>query len=112
MTDPGASPRCPNHEVNLKQCPCTSVDCPRRGFCCECVANHAGKGGKTRCMKEAVRPAATLNLPIGRHKDCANRARNEAGCACTETGCSRHGICCDCIRYHWGNATWPTPACM
>ena len=26
--------------ANNKKCPCT-YSCPRRGKCCECVANHA-----------------------------------------------------------------------
>jgi hypothetical protein len=26
---------------------------------------------------------------------------NKAGCPCTYEPCSRKGICCECIRYHW-----------
>lgn len=25
---------------NLKDCPCTYSDCPRKGFCCECLKYH------------------------------------------------------------------------
>lgn len=25
---------------NLKDCPCTYPDCPRKGKCCECVLHH------------------------------------------------------------------------
>ncbi|MDR0870604.1 MAG: DUF6485 family protein [Planctomycetaceae bacterium] len=26
--------------------------------------------------------------------------KNSKNCACTYTGCSKRGVCCDCIRYH------------
>ncbi|MFH1787968.1 MAG: hypothetical protein ABH834_01150 [Candidatus Altiarchaeota archaeon] len=32
--------------------------------------------------------------------DCVNREANREDCTCLETSCSRHGICCECIRYH------------
>ena len=25
---------------------------------------------------------------------------NKENCTCAHTECSRHGICCDCLRYH------------
>jgi len=25
---------------------------------------------------------------------------NKENCPCLHTSCSRHGICCDCLRYH------------
>lgn len=25
---------------------------------------------------------------------------NSRTCTCTYDGCSRHGVCCDCIQYH------------
>lgn len=112
MAEKNASERCANYETNLKQCPCPNAECERHGVCCECVGFHTDKGGKTRCMKGMERPAETMGLPIGRNLRCANRARNESRCACTETGCARHGICCDCIRYHWGHKVWPTVGCM
>ncbi len=27
-------------EQNLKTCPCTYLDCPRKGWCCECIRHH------------------------------------------------------------------------
>ena len=27
-------------EENLKSCPCTYPDCPRKGICCECIKYH------------------------------------------------------------------------
>lgn len=31
---------------------------------------------------------------------CPNRERNLKDCTCTYPGCSRKGMCCQCIRYH------------
>ena len=102
---------CPNHDVNSQQCPCTSADCERHAICCECMAAHAKRGSPAACTKNP-RPESTKSLPIGLHTDCPNRARNEAACPCTETSCPRHGICCDCVRFHWGHPAWPKTACM
>ena len=33
-------------------------------------------------------------------KEC-NVEKNKAGCNCTYEPCSRKGICCECIKYHW-----------
>ena len=30
------------------------------------------------------------------------KAANEKGCKCPETGCERHGVCCECVKYHKG----------
>ncbi len=30
-----------------------------------------------------------------------NKERNLQSCNCTYDPCSRKGICCECIRYHW-----------
>jgi len=40
---------------NLKICPCTYPDCPRKGICCECINYHQGKGELPACCfsKEA-----------------------------------------------------------
>ncbi len=27
-------------EKNLKNCPCTYLNCPRKGMCCECIKYH------------------------------------------------------------------------
>jgi hypothetical protein len=104
--------RCLNHDTNQQQCPCPSADCTRHGICCQCVAYHVGRSSRTNCMRGTQRPAATLKLPVGASPNCPSRPRNNSICPCDEAGCSRHGLCCDCIRYHWGNRSWPSPACL
>jgi len=42
--------------------------------------------------------------------DCTNGAKNMKRCMCTYGGCSRHGVCCDCIAYHRANGE--LPACL
>jgi len=32
---------------------------------------------------------------------------NKARCNCTYEPCSRKGICCECIKYHWEMAQFP-----
>ncbi|MEW5955404.1 MAG: hypothetical protein AB1626_02595 [Candidatus Micrarchaeota archaeon] len=44
--------------------------------------------------------------------NCVNREKNERKCPCSKTDCPRHGICCECIRYHRSNEQHPKPACM
>ncbi len=36
-------------EENLKGCPCTYPDCPRKGICCECIAHHRAKNQLPAC---------------------------------------------------------------
>jgi hypothetical protein len=36
--------------------------------------------------------------------------QNKASCACTYQSCSRKGICCECISYHWNHRE--LPACL
>jgi hypothetical protein len=31
---------------------------------------------------------------------CANQTVNNKRCTCTYPGCSRHGVCCECLHYH------------
>ncbi|HET6487084.1 MAG TPA: DUF6485 family protein [Spirochaetia bacterium] len=38
---------------------------------------------------------------------CANSEKNARRCTCTYPGCSRHGICCDCVAYHRGAGELP-----
>lgn len=38
------------------------------------------------------------------------QAANIQGCPCTYEPCSRKGICCECIAYHWRNKE--LPACL
>ena len=33
--------------------------------------------------------------------------QNTADCNCTYEPCSRKGICCECIRYHWQSGELP-----
>ena len=37
-------------------------------------------------------------------------AKNKARCNCTYEPCSRKGVCCDCLAYHWRNGE--LPACL
>lgn len=32
---------------------------------------------------------------------------NQSRCTCTYTSCSRHGKCCECLRYHWSRGELP-----
>lgn len=32
--------------------------------------------------------------------ECKNKEKNLKECNCTYPGCSRKGICCECIMYH------------
>ncbi|MCX8187176.1 MAG: DUF6485 family protein [Nitrososphaeria archaeon] len=36
--------------------------------------------------------------------------RNLRNCPCTWEPCGRKGICCECLRYHWGHGE--LPACF
>jgi hypothetical protein len=42
-------------------------------------------------------------------KEC-NIKKNQQKCNCTYEPCSRKGICCECIQYHWQNGQ--LPACL
>ena len=33
--------------------------------------------------------------------ECTNRTKNKRRCTCSYPGCSRKGICCECLHYHW-----------
>jgi hypothetical protein len=39
--------------------------------------------------------------------DCSNASANRKRCTCTYAGCSRHGLCCECISYHHGCGELP-----
>ncbi len=45
--------RCHHLKRNLEDCPCEHDDCPRRGYCCECIRWHHGQGDPTACEKKA-----------------------------------------------------------
>ncbi len=34
---------------NAANCPCTSLDCPRRGVCCQCISAHLARKTLPRC---------------------------------------------------------------
>ncbi|MDD5069739.1 MAG: DUF6485 family protein [Candidatus Omnitrophica bacterium] len=38
---------------------------------------------------------------------CANKEKNQGFCRCTYTSCSRHGMCCECVKYHQANGELP-----
>jgi hypothetical protein len=103
---------CPNHEANLKQCPCPKTDCNNRGFCCLCAQAHVAKNTKSFCMRGTERPAETRSLKGVAKSKCDNYKKNLAICPCDYEPCGNRGTCCDCIRNHWGNATYPLAACM
>ena len=39
-----------------------------------------------------------------------NQNRNLQQCTCTYEPCSRKGLCCECLKYHWGHGE--LPACV
>lgn len=32
--------------------------------------------------------------------DCSNKKRNTEFCTCSYPGCTRKGLCCECVQYH------------
>ena len=42
-------------------------------------------------------------------KQC-NIKTNTSRCPCTYEPCSKKGLCCECIQYHWKNGE--LPACL
>lgn len=42
---------CPEYEKNLESCPCTSVECERRGYCCQCIKAHVSRGSLPACAQ-------------------------------------------------------------
>jgi hypothetical protein len=43
-------------------------------------------------------------------KECDNQKDNLALCNCSYDPCSRKGMCCECIKYHWSMKE--LPACF
>ena len=37
---------------NTHPCSCPNTGCKNHGRCCECVANHVGKGNTPLCMRD------------------------------------------------------------
>lgn len=40
-------------------------------------------------------------------RDCLNKFENEQDCPCNDLNCERHGICCECIKYHKNKGNLP-----
>ena len=38
---------------------------------------------------------------------CPNKEKNGAACPCTYAGCTRHGLCCECVAYHARSGEFP-----
>jgi hypothetical protein len=92
-------------------CPCPSEDCERKGICCLCAQYHVGRGQKSSCMRDTERPVESCSLR-GIGSKCDRYKENLEFCPCDYEPCENRGTCCDCVRNHWGNATYPSPACM
>ena len=43
---------------------------------------------------------------------CPSFELNQQLCPCAELSCARHGVCCECMRYHMSSTQWPKTACM
>jgi len=41
---------------------------------------------------------------------CSNKEKNIQKCPCTYPGCSKKGICCECLQYYLSNEE--VPACF
>ena len=42
---------CPEYEANLESCPCTRMECERRGYCCQCIKAHVSRGSLPACAQ-------------------------------------------------------------
>jgi hypothetical protein len=40
--------------------------------------------------------------------ECTKAERNRRKCTCSNTGCERHGICCECIAAHRESGSLPS----
>ena len=45
-----AGNNCKNHDKNMAVCNCTYEPCPRKGYCCECIAYHKRNGELPACF--------------------------------------------------------------
>ena len=39
--------------------------------------------------------------------ECDNAKKNAESCTCTYTACGKRGMCCECLRSHWGRGELP-----
>ncbi len=37
-------------DINLKDCNCSYLGCPRKGICCECIKHHRENGELPACF--------------------------------------------------------------
>lgn len=51
-----------------------------------------------------------VSMIIMEREKCTNREINMENCPCTYPGCSKKGICCECIQYHLENNELPACA--
>jgi hypothetical protein len=63
-------------------------------------------GSKAERAEKAVRKER-VREKLGRGYMECKKDRNLKKCSCTYEPCSRKGICCDCIAYHWKNRELP-----
>ncbi|WP_371366554.1 hypothetical protein SRRS_08640 [Sporomusa rhizae] len=52
MSDRVEKSQCPNLKINERDCTCPKKECPRHGYCCECVANHRKLGAPPLCFTQ------------------------------------------------------------
>ncbi len=43
-------------------------------------------------------------------RECLNKFENEQDCPCKSDSCERHGVCCECIKFHKNKKD--KPACL
>ncbi len=41
---------CKNYQDNMAKCNCSYEPCPRKGYCCECIAYHKKMGELPACF--------------------------------------------------------------
>lgn len=109
---PTARENCPNYEINILMCPCTSENCANRGICCECLQAHAAKGSLVSCMRGTKRDPETVALASRAMKCSDNLQRNLDFCVCTYEPCGNKGTCCSCVRNHFATDGTGRVACM
>ena len=63
---------CVNIESNEENCPCSSVECDRRGVCCECIRAHLEKDSLPSCVRVRVQDSQPLQEYV---TELVNQAR-------------------------------------
>jgi len=49
---------------NEKACPCTSMDCPRHGICCECIVAHASRDSLPGCLRTLAKKSEAFRAHL------------------------------------------------